>query len=189
MITSAPILANSSNPAWSFGANVSKVLLDSDAASQAGVESRALQTGFHLDYIVSNWVSTAGFTFITYDDNNAFLQTVIGEGPLNRRYIIVESSDANAILLQGATGYRWMLNKSYNIDFIAQAGFSLPVISERSIGSCTRCYSEDIDLDGGAFVMGRLGHNGRSVRFGLSIQQFISGDLGTVMGLEIGSSF
>ncbi len=179
----------SANGNWEFNGTISSLAIESDAALREGVEDSALQIGFYADYLQSDWVSTMGFSLLMYDDNRTFRQKVVGSGLYNDGAISTESSDANAILIHLATGYRWTFGEAEQMDFITQGGYSFSAQSERSIDYCSDCFAEDIDLDGGAFIKARLGHNTESVRFGLLIQQFISGDLGTVVGLEIGSSF
>ncbi len=186
---SANSRGNGAYGSWQANGTISTINIDSDRALQEGVEDSALQIGFYADYLQNSWVSTIGASFIIYQDDREFEQTVIGKGLYNDGDIYIESSDANAMLIHLATGYRWTFGEAQKLDFITQGGFSFSALSERSIDYCSNCYSEDIELDGGAFIKARLSHSSESVRFGLMVQQFISGDFDTVIGFEIGSSF
>jgi len=75
-----------------------------------------------------------------------------------------------------AFGRLWAVGQENDIIFSAQGGFSAVMSSERSISYCDDCHSEDIDIDGGAFVRGGIVKNFENVAVGLQATHYLSGD-------------
>lgn len=180
---------NDSYGSWAWHANAVTISLDSEAAASQGVEDSAYSIGASASYLADGWVTSLGLDVIIYDDNETFTQTVIGDGAFNDGDRSVESSDATAGLFSVSTGYQWEFGEDNDFAVQAQGGFSFIVFSERSIAYCSDCYSEDIDLDGGAFVRASLVKSTSSVSFGVFAQQYVSGDIDNAFGIFIGSSF
>lgn len=113
---------------------------------------------------------------MVYDDNQEFSQTVIGDGFLNDGDISVESSSANGVLLSDATGYRWAFGEKGDVTATLQGGFGVMVASQRRIENCSNCFSEDIDIDGGAFIKASLMKKNETFDIGIFAQQYLGGD-------------
>lgn len=137
----------------------------------------------------NDWVTSLGVDIIFYDDNNEFSQDVIGDGLFNDGEHSRESSSAMGFLLSAASGYQWVFGKENKAALQLQGGFSAMLSSERSISNCSDCRSEDIDIDGGAFVRAKLLGTGSTIKYGLVLTQYVNGDLGTAVGFQIGSDF
>ena len=174
---------------WSWGGYAGLASLDSTSAAQQGVDDSAWVTGFMAEYTQSAWITSIGLDVVFYDDNQKFTQEVEGSGAFNDGDRSTASSSANGYLLYAGTGYQWLFTEQQNVAVRLQGGYGLMVSSERSIGYCTDCYSEDIDIDGGLYIKASALHSGDSVSFGGYIQQYISDGLNTVLGVSISSSF
>ena len=68
-------------------------------------------------------------------------------------------------------------------------GLSGIFFSERSISSCSNCYSEDIDIDGGLYGVLGVGHKLGYFDIGLQFHQYFTGDLDNGFRLKLSSSF
>lgn len=174
---------------WGFSGTLSTVAIDSDAALQQGVDDSALQLGLFADYYRSQWKSTFGIELLQYDDNQEFSQSVVGTGLFNDGDRSRESSDATAVVLSAATGYQWRFGAEQNSAVSLQGGFGAVLASDRSIANCSNCRSEDIEIDGGVFIKAAWDYSFESVSFGLYAQQYVSGDLGSVFGVTLGTAF
>ena len=174
---------------WSFSGYAGQASIDSTTALQEGVDDNAWIVGFSADYMHSNWVTSVGLDVMLYDDNQKFNQEVEGNGVFNDGDRSTESSSANGYLLYAATGYQWLFTEQQNVAVRLQGGYSHMFSSERSIGTCTNCYSEDINVDGGVFAKATVLRAGESVSFGAFLQQYFGDGVNTVFGITIASSF
>ncbi|MBF7073575.1 hypothetical protein ISG33_09235 [Glaciecola sp. MH2013] len=175
---------------WSYNIALSHVGLDSDTAGSQGIEDTAIAIGFGFNYRESSWVTSIDADFILYDDNNEFSEVVVGDGLFNNGDISTESSEASALALSVATGYEWRFGQDDRASAILQGGFSGVFASERSIANCSNCGSQDIDIDGGAFIGGKLAFNQESFSVGLNVRQYVSGDgLSSMVGIVFDTQF
>ena len=174
---------------WTWTMSLSNLTIDSDAADNNRVDDSGLAIGFYGDFQMNSWLTTIGAEVVVYDDNDGFSQEVVGTGAFNNGDRSRASSDATGVVLSVATGYQWFFGENDNISAALQGGFGAMVSSSREIANCSNCYSEDINIDGGAFAKASLIRNGESWRVGGFVQQYLSGDLGTAIGIQIGSSF
>ena len=86
-------------------------------------------------------------------------------------------SSASGVVLSAAMGPQWKLGKSKNTMLYAQGGLGLMVESSRSIGNCTNCREEDIDIDSGVFArLGVLQNTSNAGAFGMNLTRYLSGD-------------
>jgi hypothetical protein len=121
-----------------------------------------------------------------YDDEDSFSQTVID---VNDGDISTESSDADAVLLNAATGYAWKFGEEAKTAVRLQGGFAIVTSSERSIANCSNCSTEDIDIGGGIFVRATLLQSFESWSMGVFVQQYLNGDINNAFGISISSAF
>ncbi|WP_199608841.1 hypothetical protein [Flocculibacter collagenilyticus] len=174
---------------WGFTVTASAIGIDSEAAAKEGISDSAYTIGLTMDYVKNSWITTFGFDLAVYDDENEFSQDVVGTGLYNDGDRETKSSSANGAIFSIASGYQKLYGENQDTAVNMQAGFSIVGFSERSISTCTDCRSEDIDIDGGAFVKLSAVKSGEKFSVGAYIQQYISGDLGTAVGVQIGSRF
>jgi hypothetical protein len=174
---------------WSYSGYAGLASIDSARASQQGVDDSAWLVGFSADYTQSDWVTSLGLDVTLYDDKLKFTQAVEGTGSFNNGDRSTAKSSANGFLLYVATGYQWKFTEQQNVAVRLQGGFAQMVSSERSIGTCTNCYSEDINIDGGVFAKATVLRSGESVSFGAYLQQYLGDGVNTVLGITIASSF
>lgn len=175
---------------WNYEGSLELVNLDSEQAAQEFVKDSATAIGVYVSYVEQDWVTTLRGSFIIYSDLNKFSQVVETSGGFNNGDIDTASSDANAFSLGVATGRQWRLGETEDTRLMLQAGYDHVLASERAIASCSNCYSEDIEIDGGIFVQGALKHNFGVVSAGFIVSQYVTGDgLSNRIGITIGSKF
>lgn len=176
-------------PTWSFEGAGEVVGIQSEQADREGVETSAIALGLYAHYNHNSWITSLRGSFISYSDNSEFSQLVEVEDFWDDDEIESRSSDANAFTLGVATGKMWRFGEELRTAALLQLGYDHLFASERTISGCSNCYSEDIDIDGGAFVQGSLKHNAGAVSIGLSLTQYFGDGLNTRVGISIGSRF
>lgn len=167
---------------WSWSAHVGSLNIDSKVARQQGIKSSAWVIGAAAERYSSDSILTfvVGVDLVGYSDNYSFSQeTNKGE----------KDSDASAAMVYAEFGPRLPFGKDNNNYFIAHAGVSGIFSSERGIGNCTNCYSEDIDVKGGLYGVLGVGHTFNNFDLGLQFQQYMTGDLDNSLRLRISTSF
>lgn len=180
MATAAP--KEQAYSGWNWSAHVGTLNIDSEVAQAQGVEDSAFVIGAAAERFSSDSILTflIGFDFVGYDDKYSFSQeTNKGE----------KSSDASAALVYAEFGPKLPFGKESNNYFIAHIGLSGILSSERSIGYCTDCYSESIDIEGGAYGVLGVSHSFSRVDIGLQYQQYFSGDLDNSLRFNISTTF
>lgn len=167
--------------AW-FG-GLGRASIDSEKASQQGVEDSALYIRLGVEMQRSHWLYDFGLSGLIYDDNAEFRQTVRDQFG----NISTADSTAQAFDLFGEAGYRYLLSPNSSMDFFA--GYEQMLTSGRSISNCSNCYDEDINIDSGLYVMPRLQFETETgFTFTLLYRQYLSGDLASAIALTIGTS-
>jgi hypothetical protein len=174
---------------WFFNAHVGTMSLDKDKANSQYSDSSAYVVGFNADYLTSNWITTGTVAFLVYDDYAEFSQVVEGQGWFNNGDSSVESSNASGVIFSIASGYQWTVGEEREFAARLQAGFSGLTASERGIENCSNCYSEDININGGLFLLGSIQRDVGRFSIGLFYQQYFSGDLNNSLGISISSGF
>jgi hypothetical protein len=167
---------------WSWSAHVGTMNIDSKVAKQQGIDDSAWTIGLAAERYSSDSSLTfvLGAEFIGYDDMYSFSQET-NKGN--------KGSDANGELIYAEFGPRVPFGKDSSNYFIAHAGVSGMLSSERGISYCEDCYSEDIDVTGGLYGVLGVGHSFGNFELGLQFQQYFSGDLDNSLRLRISSSF
>jgi len=172
--------SDQSAPNWQFGVYYESLSFDSMASAYQWVGDGANVFGFNLEYDlnVSYLVVNTGMGFVMYDDFAEFSQTVVGDGWLNSGDITSESSDATALNLFAEIGPNYRVGDNGSIALTARLGYGGLVLSERSIANCEDCYSEDIDLSGGAYgVIGASVDVGETSTIGAQYRSYFGGDI------------
>jgi hypothetical protein len=182
-IAALALFAGSASADWSFGGYLESISLNSEKAAQEGIDDSALALGFNADYFSDGLMAVSlGSAWVKYDDNRGFDQQVEVIGGFDDGDIQTASSDASAFLVYFDAGPRFTFGRSSY--FSAKAGFTTFFASERAIGSCSDCYSEDIDIDGGAYLQAALGHSFDRVSIGFVYNQYLDDDKGVSDGFR-----
>jgi hypothetical protein len=183
LIAMLALSANTAFADWSIGGYLESISLNPPKAAQEGIEDSALTLGFNADYFSDGLMAASlGLAWVMYDDNREFNQQVEVVGGFDDGDIRTESSDASAFLIYADFGPRFTFGDSSY--FSAKAGFASFFASERSIGNCSDCYSEDIDIDGGAYIQTALGHSFDRLSIGFVYSEYLDDDKGVSDGLR-----
>jgi hypothetical protein len=172
---------------WTWSGHIEHVNIDKDAAWLEGIDDSATAIGFAAErYTDSNdFTLSLGASFLIYNDNDEFAQYVEdywGDTDYSE-------SDADAFMLFAEYGPKYRFGANNMGFFTARAGISGILGSERSISSCSNCYSEDIDIKGGAYGLLGVGQTFGRVDIGLQFKQYFSGDLDNSLGFKISGAF
>lgn len=171
---------------WRTSMSISALSLDSENTSSQGLG----ETAFGLDiagnyYFSPKLITTLGFGIANIKDNEDFSQTVtvtslFGSDTENAK------SSVTSFPVFAEISYRSLSPSDPGYGYGVGAGFTQFLGTERSISRCIGCRSEDVTIDGGAYLTASAYFNtGRSSKFGLSARQFVSGDVRTSILLWI----
>jgi hypothetical protein len=172
---------------WSWSAHVDHMNIDEDVAFEEGIEDTYTAIGGAAEYYSgdSDMTLSLGLSIIFYDDNAEFSQYV--EDYWGDDYY--RSSDATGGQAFIEYGPKYKFGANNQSFFVVRGGLSGIFFSERSISSCSNCYSEDIDVDGGLYGVLGIGHKLGYFDLGLQFQQYFTGDLDNGLRLKLSSSF
>lgn len=163
---------------------VGRVSLDEKAAASEAVKDDANYFRLGWQRRSDAFVFGLGLSSYIYKDRAGFSQEVedyFGD-------VSTEDSSATSFNLFGELGYSHPLSSMVRLELVT--GFELVLSSERSINNCSDCYSEDIDLDSGAYIMPRvLLQTEKGFTAGLAYQHFINGDVEKGPSLVLGWSY
>jgi len=167
---------------WSWGVNVDKLSIDKDVAWYNWVDNKAWLIGLSAEHFNSanDFTYTIGVDFVSYDDDASFSQYT------NHGY---KSSDADGMLLYIEAGNKLRFGARGDSFVNVKVGANTMIGSERGIGNCSNCYSEDINIDGGLYGVVGVGHSFNSFDVSLNFKQYFSGDLDNSIGLKFATTF
>ena len=173
---------------WSWSANVDRFEIDKKIAMEEGIETDYVAIGGAGEYYTqdSNMTLTLGLSIMFYDDNEAFSQRVHDYWDNGYYY---ESSDASGGMAFIEYGPKIHFGSDNKMFFTARGGLSGVFFSERSINGCSGCYSEDINVDGGAYGVLGVGRNLGYLAVSLQFQQYFGGDLDNGFRFRLSSAF
>lgn len=158
---------------WIWGGSVGLLNIDQSAAAEEFIDDKATAIDLFAEYSKQRWLTTLGLDFVMYDDNAGFRQRTEDYYGNTQN----SSSSATAFGLSAAFGPQWTFGGAEKTKVYVQGGLEHLLSSERSIGNCTDCYSEDIDISGGAFAKAGVRFNVGAVAIGFSYQQFLGAEL------------
>lgn len=121
-----------------------------------------------------------GLSLIYFDDRGQFTQETFDDFG----HLINASSDAEALHGYIEGGPTIPLSPYVNAGF--KAGYALPLSSDRSISSCSSCYSEDIDIDAGFYSEVGLSHKIGNYSLKSSYKYYADSNNGIEDSLSIG---
>ena len=164
---------------WDFNGYYASHSLNSAIATREGIDDSANGFGFTADFSTDNLLMISlGLEFLEYDDKNGFSQTVQVEGGFDDGDIRNEKSDASAVVFFAEAGPRWQFGQNNSSYVAAKAGFNTATESERSISNCSDCFNQDINIDGGLYIMGSISHSFSAISFGLQYLKYMDDDNG-----------
>lgn len=175
--------------AWSFAGRVYLDQVDTVKADKEGIKDSVTTLQLAGDYNSQTWKTSLWLDILMYNDERAFSQWVEGTGWTNNGDISQESSSASGMTLGVATGPQWVFGANNNNVAYVQGGFDAMIRSTREIASCSNCYSEDININGGALVVSGVEHHGENWFFGANLRHHLSGDFKTGFGLTVGYKY
>jgi hypothetical protein len=190
-IAALPGMANDDREnAWEFNFYVEQLAFDEEFAVTEGVGDSAWGFGLSSDFTTGNWITSIDVKYIRYDDEQQFSQRVIGTGSLNSGDVTTEESTADAITLGLAFGPSWYFGEDDSVLLYSQLGYTAVLQSNRSIGSCSDCGSEDIELDNGGYLKFGANKSFGAVNLGAYAIQYVSGNgIENGLGVSIGTAF
>lgn len=164
--TSSPITHQGS---WYVGGGY--IGLDSEATDPQGIGSG----GFTIDMGYSGSLSNGfmynlGLYMPFFSDDEKFTQRV--EDQFGDRK--TEDSSITSWGILAEAGYRFTLNEKTS--FGLSAGFR-SLSADREIANCTNCYSEGLDLEGGAYLRPALFFNNPTIDVEIAAMTFFTGDM------------
>lgn len=167
---------------WSWSGNIDSMHINKDKAAREYIGDTAVVFGLAAEHYSSSneFTYALGVNFIAYDDQAGFSQST-NKGR--------KSSDASGILLYVEAGPRYHFGADGMNFVVVKGGLSTMVSSDRGIGYCTNCYSEKIDVNGGAYGVLGVGHTFNSFDVALNFQQYFSGDIDNSLSIKLSSSF
>ena len=178
---------NADYTGWSWSGHVDHVTIDSEAAAEQWINDNATAVGGAAEYYSSKSESTLvlGASVLFYRDNAEFAQYVEDYwGDVG-----YTESDANAFMVFAEYGPKYRFGQDNMSFFTVRGGVSGMLYSERAISSCSNCYSEDIDIDGGVYGVLGVGQTLGSLDLSLQFQQYFSGDLDNTIRLKLSGAF
>lgn len=170
---------------WSIGGYLESLSLDTEKASEEGIEDSANVFGFVANDQQGLLMVSMGLGIIVYKDNEEFKQAV----QYFNDDIDTESSDATGLLLHFDVGPRFQLGQSRASYFALKGGIGKVAASERSISNCSNCYSEDINIDGGPYVQAALGVGSDNLGVALQFSKYTNEEKGLSSGLRVAISW
>jgi len=181
-LTAMASAANNDFSGWNWSGEIGTLNIDSTVADQQYIEDSATLFGFAAERYSNNsdFTFTMGLDFISYDDNNSFVQNTT-DG--------YKSSDASAMLIFAEFGPKVRFGEDNMNYFIAHGGVSHVFGSERSVAFCSDCDSQKIDVDGGFYGILGVGHSFNSFDLDLQFQQYFTGDFDDSLRLKLSFSF
>jgi hypothetical protein len=184
--------ASAQNPeppysAWSWSGHIDHITFDDEAAWEQGIADNATAIGFAAERFTNTSDNTLslGMSFIFYNDDDEFAQYVEDYWG-DTEYA---ESSASALSVFAEYGPKYHFGADRLSFFTVRGGASGMLFSERSIGGCSDCYSEDIDIQGGLYGVLGIGRSSGYLDWSLQFQQYFTGDIDNVFRLKISGAF
>ena len=184
-LTSQAMAAEPEEPVytgWSWSGHAGTINFDSKTAYNEYIDDSAWVIGIAAERYssASNLTFLIGLDYIGYSDDLPFDQYTTDGW---------KESEASAAMAYVEFGPRIPFGVDNTNYFVAHAGLSGVLNSERSISYCSNCFSEDIDISGGLYGVLGVGHSFGGFDLGLQFQQYFSGDIDNSLRLRVSSSF
>ena len=85
-------------------------------------------------------------------------------------------------------GYRYIVNQNFDVALLA--GYEAVLSSDRGIGLCTNCYSEDIDVSAGLYAQPRMTYTWDNGWYGaLGYNAYFGGDVSNALMITLGATW
>ncbi len=173
--------------AWSWSGHIDHMTFDDDKAWSAGIADHATAIGFAAERFTNTSDNTLslGMSFIFYNDNDEFAQYVEDYwGDTD-----YAESSANALTVFAEYGPKYQFGADKLSFFTVRGGATGVFLSERGIDSCSNCYEEDIDIDGGLYGAIGIGRSSGFLDWSLQVHQYFTGDIDNVFRFKISGAF
>jgi len=146
------------------------------------------ERGFGLDVSAGyrfnpHFIGVLGMGIANFEDQDSFSQQVTGQfgGSVSSR-----SSDVTAFPLFAEAQYESAMSIVENLHYRLGAGYTVLALAERSISNCIDCASDEVNINGGAYLAGSLlMRNFGNIDFGVALKQYVSGDLKNALSIWI----
>jgi len=169
------------SPIPTFYFSAGRIGLDPELTEQENIKDTATILRFGWEGLSDRLVYGAGMSMFLYSDRAEFSQRV--EDVFGNQS--TADSSANAFNIYGEVGYSYPLSSYVNVDILG--GYEWVLKSERSIGECSNCASEDIDINSGLYITPRIRFTTTgSVILMISQHRYFSGDADDAWSLSIG---
>lgn len=165
-----------------FYGSIGQVSFDDATAYYEGIDNSATYWRFGWEQQLTNLVWGAGVSGYVYDDKESFSQRTRSSLSGDE-----QDSDSGAVAINGYIegGYLYRVNENIKVSFMA--GYEAVFSSDRSIGNCSDCYSEDIDVASGVYFQPRVTYQWENEWYvRLSTSSYLSGDVDSNVMLSIG---
>lgn len=170
LIISSSVMANNSDNVSGIYGSVGSVSFDAQVSTENSVDDSATYFKLGWENHQENMLWGVGLSGYSYSDNAGFTNNTT-DG--------VKSSEATALNGYFEAGYKYNINDNVNLSILA--GYEHVFSSERGIGLCDGCDSEDIDISAGLYIQPR-------VTFITESNWYISGSYNAYLGGDVESA-
>jgi len=165
-------------PALTGAIGLTYVTFDSDSMEQQGLGDSAFGVDIKGAYQFSP-ILAAGFGLgvLRFRDKEEFSQDVVVTNIFGSETDTLTSS-ATAITLFAELNYQ--IPSTSSVRFRLGAGYGGVTGADRDIENCSNCRSEDLDIEGGAYLTAKAlfnTYNSERLGYGISVRQYLSGDM------------
>lgn len=168
-----------------FFVSAGQVSFDSKTAQEEGVSDSATYWRLGWEGQRDAFVYGAGLSGYMYSDKEDFEQDIESRYGGDRD---TADSSAIAINLFAEGGYSHAFNENVALEILG--GLEQVLSSERSIGNCSNCYEEDIDINGGLYIAPRIRFStGDMFSFLLEYHSYFGGDVENVFAATFSWQF
>ncbi|WP_111978982.1 porin family protein [Algibacillus agarilyticus] len=167
-----------------FHGSLGSVSLDAKAAYIGEVKDSATYWRLGWENHTDSFIWGTGLSGYLYSDKAGF--TVRTEGAFGGE----SDSDSSATAFNGYIegGYKYAVNDVFSVALLA--GYELVLTSDRSVGYCSDCPSEDIDMDAGVYLQPRATFQfGNDWYASLDYNAYMSGDVESAVMLSVGAQY
>lgn len=165
---------------WETSMGLSVFAMDSENAAEQGLGESAFGLEIAGNYFFKrSVVASLGFGVVNIKDKEKFTQQVTVTDLFGSDVESAKSS-VTSFPLFAEISYRSLADNDNGLGYRLGAGLTQFVLTERSISKCIGCRSDELSIDGGAYVTAGASFNrSNSSKFGVSIRQYVSGDVKT----------
>lgn len=167
-----------------FYGSIGTVSIDEKVAYMEGIGDSATYWKFGWEQRNIDWIWGVGISGYLYDDKYEFSQQT--QDNFGNKKDSESSATAFNAYLEG--GYRYIVNQNFDVALLA--GYEAVLSSDRGIGLCTNCYSEDIDVSAGLYAQPRMTYTWDNGWYGaLGYNAYFGGDVSNALMITLGATW